>query len=167
MMIGYRGHKYDGDPEVHLEEGTRVSQFSLVLKYYFQKNGVRYPAQTAVQIHISLFRNIIYLVQGFVWRETKIISYCLKKWLNRPDAIEPVIGQLKTDNGLDKNYLKGVGGDLINDILNGCGLNSTKAHCPDTIVILQATLFDLNIIQTKIAQIWQVIRYINPGYKAI
>jgi IS5 family transposase len=43
-----------------------------------------------------------------------------------PPAIDPVIGHCKTDNGLDRNYLKGVQGDKINAILSACGFDIHK-----------------------------------------
>ena len=89
----------------------------------------------------------------------KRISRSLKKWLNRRNAIEPVIGHLKTDNGLDRNYLKGIEGDRINAILAGCGFNFRK--------VLRAILFVPNFIKAKIDQIWQVIKNIDSGYIAV
>jgi IS5 family transposase len=48
------------------------------------------------------------------------------RWLRRRAAIEPVIGHLKTDTRLDRNYLLGEEGDRINAILSGCGFNVRK-----------------------------------------
>ena len=38
-------------------------------------------------------------------------------------AIEPVIGHMKTDGRLDRNFLAGVRGDAINALLCGAGYN--------------------------------------------
>ena len=46
-----------------------------------------------------------------------------KKLLRRRQAIEPVIGHMKSDGKLDKNYLKGKLGDCLNAILCGIGHN--------------------------------------------
>ena len=48
------------------------------------------------------------------------------QWLRRRAAIEPVIGHLKSDTRLDRNYLLGEEGDRINAILSGCGFNVRK-----------------------------------------
>ena len=48
------------------------------------------------------------------------------RWLRRRAAIEPVIGHLKSDTRLDRNYLLGQEGDRINAILSGCGFNVRK-----------------------------------------
>lgn len=50
----------------------------------------------------------------------------LRKWMRRRNAIEPKIGHLKTENRLDRNYLKGTAGDRINALLAGCGGNLRK-----------------------------------------
>ncbi len=47
----------------------------------------------------------------------------LKRLLKRCNAIEPVIGHLKNDGRLDRNYLKGVAGDAMNALLVGAGHN--------------------------------------------
>ena len=75
----------------------------------------------------------------------KITTRRLKRWLNCRKAIEAVIGHLKTDNGLDRNYLMGEEGDRINTILAGCGFNFRK--------VLIAIIFVFVIFQVRIAQI--------------
>ena len=47
----------------------------------------------------------------------------MRKELRRRSAIEPVIGHMKSDGKLDRNYLKGVLGDKINALLCGAGHN--------------------------------------------
>ena len=47
----------------------------------------------------------------------------MKKELKRRSAIEPVIGHMKTDGKLDRNYLAGILGDKINALLCGAGHN--------------------------------------------
>lgn len=47
----------------------------------------------------------------------------IKKEMKRRSAIEPVIGHLKNDGHLGRNYLKGTLGDKINAILSGVGHN--------------------------------------------
>ena len=48
------------------------------------------------------------------------------KWFKRRSAIEPVIGHMKHDNRMDRNYLKGTDGDKMNVILAACGFNLRK-----------------------------------------
>ena len=47
----------------------------------------------------------------------------LKKLLKRRNAIEPVIGHMKNDGRLDRNYVKGTTGDAMNALLAGAGHN--------------------------------------------
>jgi len=54
------------------------------------------------------------------------VSRSLRKWLRRRSAIEPVIGHLKSDTRMDRNYLKGALGDKINALLCGSGANIRK-----------------------------------------
>ena len=51
------------------------------------------------------------------------ITPTIKKELRRRSAIEPVIGHLKNDGRLGRNFLKGRDGDKINAILAGAGYN--------------------------------------------
>ena len=50
----------------------------------------------------------------------------LRRWLKRRSAIEPVIGHMKTDGRLGRNYLLGKEGDKMNAILCGAGHNIRK-----------------------------------------
>ena len=50
----------------------------------------------------------------------------LRKLLRRRSAIEPVIGHLKQDHRMGRNYLMGTEGDRINAMLVGCGFNLRK-----------------------------------------
>lgn len=50
----------------------------------------------------------------------------LKKLLKGRSGIEPIIGHLKNDHRLCRNYLLGKMGDKINAILSGCAFNLNK-----------------------------------------
>ena len=56
----------------------------------------------------------------------KNLSRSERYWRGRRAAIEPVIGHLKSDNRLSRNYLKGETGDRFNALLAGCGWNLRK-----------------------------------------
>jgi len=51
------------------------------------------------------------------------VSVQIKRELKRRSAVEPLIGHMKEDGRLDRNYLKGRDGDKINAILAGLGQN--------------------------------------------
>lgn len=56
----------------------------------------------------------------------KKLKRSLRKWLKRRSAIEPVIGHMKNDGRLGRNYLLGKEGDKMNAILCGAGHNMRK-----------------------------------------
>jgi IS5 family transposase len=57
-------------------------------------------------------------------KKTKDTS--LKKAMRRRSSIEPIIGHTKSDNRMDRNYLKGRNGDRINAMLAASGRNLRK-----------------------------------------
>jgi IS5 family transposase len=46
-----------------------------------------------------------------------------RRWLRRRQAVEPVIGHLKSDHGLDRCWLKGQTGDALHAVLCAAGFN--------------------------------------------
>jgi IS5 family transposase len=65
----------------------------------------------------------------------------IRNMLKRRAAIEPVIGHLKSDHRMDRNYLRGVEGDRNNAILAGIGFNLRK--------LLRWVIFALNVWLTE------------------
>lgn len=47
----------------------------------------------------------------------------MKRDIKRRSAIEPVIGHMKNDGRLRRNWLKGAEGDAFHTLLCGCGHN--------------------------------------------
>jgi IS5 family transposase len=59
-----------------------------------------------------------------VWKSgSKAPTETIRRALRRRAAVEPVIGHMKNDGRLDRNYLKGRDGDRTNAILCGAGYN--------------------------------------------
>src|SRR5205823_6160613 len=58
-------------------------------------------------------------ISGQVRRVTKAI----RREMRRRAAVEPVIGHLKDDHRMRRNYLKGRDGDRINAVLAAAGFN--------------------------------------------
>jgi len=50
----------------------------------------------------------------------------LAKYFKRRSAIEPIIGHIKTDHRMGRNFLLGKIGDRVNAILSGCAFNLRK-----------------------------------------
>ena len=54
------------------------------------------------------------------------VTVAIRKKLKRRNAVEPVIGHMKTDGRLARNFLKGSRGDAMNGLLCGAGHNLRK-----------------------------------------
>jgi IS5 family transposase len=59
-------------------------------------------------------------------RYRKRVPHSVRFWWKRRSAIEPVIGHMKNENGLNRNRLKGPFGDEMNAIFAGIGFNMRK-----------------------------------------
>lgn len=57
---------------------------------------------------------------------TRRLPKRLKTLLKRRQVVEPVIGHMKADRLLDKNWLKGADGDALHALLCGAGHNLTR-----------------------------------------
>jgi transposase, IS5 family len=84
----------------------------------------------------------------------------MQKWLKRRQAVEPIIGHVKHDHRMDRNYLSGWEGDRINAILAGCGFNMAKLL--RAIALLRAILmsaFRLNLSSVRFLPVaWEAVR---------
>jgi transposase, IS5 family len=75
------------------------------------------------------------------------VNGTIKKELKRRSVVEPIIGHLKSDHALGRNFLKGIDGDKINALLAGIGYNFRlllrwlRFFCFNFMVRLWALLF--------------------------
>ena len=78
----------------------------------------------------------------------------MRKRFRKRAGIEPVIGHLKSDHRLDRNYLKGFEGDQINVMMATAAFNSRK-------------WMRLFLLTSNITSIWdRITRYIaNPIHR--
>lgn len=53
----------------------------------------------------------------------KSLTALQRRWLKRRQAVEPAIGHLKHDNGMDRCWLKGQTGDALHAVLCAAGFN--------------------------------------------
>jgi len=111
----HHGNPYDGHTlKSVLEQVVRLT--SCQIREVFCDRGYRgHNCEGKTKIHITGRR-----------KRGDPITRSLRKWLKRRNAIEPKIGHLKTDNRMDRNYLKGTDGDKVNALLSGCGTNLRK-----------------------------------------
>lgn len=88
-----------------LEQVERLTDWSV--KDAYVDLGYRGHDYTGgAKVHIVNFRNMA--------KKTRSV----KRWLKRRFAIEPVIGHVKSDNGMARNRLQGTEGDKINALLS-------------------------------------------------
>jgi len=107
--IALPGNPYDGHTLTRaLEQVRRVT--GSVIEEAFVDRGYRGHGETQTTVYIS-------------GQKRGIKSERLKRSLKRREAIEPVIGHLKSDGLLGRNYLKGAQGDQLNVMLSCAGHN--------------------------------------------
>ncbi len=109
----FHNNPYDGHTLASsLEQSERIS--GRVAKHVHCDRGYRgHGYQGPVEIHV-------------VGTGKRKKSRWERFWRRRRSAIEPMIGHLKSDNRMGRNYYKGVEGDRINAILAACGYNLRK-----------------------------------------
>jgi IS5 family transposase len=59
----------------------------------------------------------------FISGQVRRTTAAIKREMKRRAAVEPVIGHLKADHRMDRNYLKGRDGDRVNAVLAAAGFN--------------------------------------------
>jgi transposase, IS5 family len=62
-------------------------------------------------------------VEVYIPGQRRGVTPALRRAIKRRNAIEPIIGHLKNDGRMGRNYLKGVAGDAMNPILAAAGHN--------------------------------------------
>ncbi len=103
------GNPYDGHTLTEALEQVRRMTGS-VIEEAFVDRGYRGHGETQTTVYVS-------------GQKRGIKTQRLKCSLKRREAIEPVIGHLKSDGLLGRNYLKGIQGDQMNVLLSCAGHN--------------------------------------------
>ena len=113
-VAAIHGNPYDGATLSHVIQQTR------------QLTGIA-PKQAAVD---KGFRGRKHHPNGLqvLVAGTRKFKGVLKRLVKRRSAIEPVIGHVKHDHALGRNFLQGKQGDRINALLAACGFNLRKLY---------------------------------------
>jgi transposase, IS5 family len=80
----------------------------------------------AQRIHVDKgYRGHSYPNKFRVWISGQVqrTTAAIKREMKRRAAVEPVIGHIKAEHRMDRNYLKGRDGDRINAVLAAAGYN--------------------------------------------
>ncbi len=118
LMVGARtfpGNPYDGhilDAQLEqtniLLEDVGVKPTTAIVDLGFRGSVVEASNPGVEIIHRGKFKRLTQLQ---------------KRWLRRRQAVEPAIGHLKADHGMDRCWLKGAAGDAIHAVLCAAGYN--------------------------------------------
>ena len=113
-MMALHGNPYDGHTlEQCIEQTNRILGMELNGDIFVDRGYRKHDYKGDATVHI-------------VGRGFKKLLRPMRRWYKRRAAIEPLIGHMKYDGHLDRNYLKGVEGDKINAVMCGCGQNMRK-----------------------------------------
>jgi IS5 family transposase len=109
----FHGNPYDGHTlQEAVAQAERLGDFKT--KDIFVDQGYRgHNYEGPAEVHVAR-------------RGMRSVKPSLRRWLKRRSAIEPVIGHMKNNGRLGRNYLLGQEGDRINAILCGAGHNIRK-----------------------------------------
>jgi IS5 family transposase len=94
--------------------------------------------------------------------QTKYKQNKLKKQLGRRAAIEPMIGHLKSDHRMNRNFYKGITGDAINVMLSAAAFNFKRMMRKWTSSFCHF-FYRHFILPTRLA-VGQVISFFNLAY---
>lgn len=107
------GNPYDGHTlQACLEQAERVS--GIKAKEAYTDRGYRGHGCTTANLKV------------WIAGARRGVTAAIHRKLKRRNAVEPVIGHMKSDGRLARNFLSGVEGDAINALLCGAGHNMRK-----------------------------------------
>ena len=108
-MQSLPGHPYDGHSlRAQIEQTTRITGINPE-RVYVDRGYRGHDAENKKAVFIS--------------GQKRGLTPTIKRELKRRNAIEPVIGHMKSDGLLDRNHLDGADGDAINALLAAAGHN--------------------------------------------
>ena len=108
------GNPYDGHTlKGALDQASRLSGYRLEDVYV--DRGYKGSQKTVPEANVCIARP-----------SKKGLKRSELRWFKRRSAIEPVIGHMKSDNRMGRNFLSGKDGDRMNAMLAGCGFNMRK-----------------------------------------
>ncbi len=107
----FHGNPYDGHTmKASIEQAERLSGRKFTGNLFADRGYRKHDYEGPATVHLA-------------GRSKKKMSRGFARWYRRRSVIEAVIGHMKTDGRLGRNYLLGKQGDAINAILSGCGQN--------------------------------------------
>ena len=126
------GNPYDGHTVVEALSQVRCLTGSMIEEAFVDR-GYRGHGEQETAVYLS-------------GQKRGIRTQRLKRSLKRREAIEPIIGHLKSDGLLGRNYLKGNAGDQMNVLLS-CAGHSLR------LILRQLRVFWLRILRLANARL--------------
>jgi len=107
----FHGNPYDGHTlKQSLAQAEALSGRAIEGDIFVDKGYRKHDYTGVAEVHLA-------------GRSTKRMTRTFRRWYKRRSAIEPLIGHMKNDGRLDRNYLQGKLGDQLNALLSACGQN--------------------------------------------
>ncbi|MFT7772149.1 IS5 family transposase [Roseateles sp.] len=116
LMVGARS--FPGNPFDGHTLAAQIEQTTVLL----QDLGVK-PTTAIVDLGYRGVDHEVAPVQVIHRGKHKTLTNTQRRWLKRRQAIEPVIGHTKHDNGMHRCWLKGSEGDALHAVLCAAGFN--------------------------------------------
>ncbi len=111
--MAFHGNPYDGHTlKESISQAEKLGNFT-AKEIYVDMGYRKHDYEGSAVVHMAR-------------RGMRKVKHSLRKWLKRRSAIEPVIGHMKNDGRLGRNYLLGKEGDKMNAVLCGAGHNMRK-----------------------------------------
>ena len=99
--------------------------FAFYMKYY-QKDFILLPLLQAIEMIPIAYTTVISIPSTIRKKDTKKELEIKRQKFRRRAAIEPIIGHLKSDHRMARNFLKGFKGDEVNLLLAASAFNLKK-----------------------------------------
>ena len=108
----FHSNPYDGHTlKESIKQAESISGRTLKGDIFTDRGYRKHDYEGPAQVHLA-------------GRSTKQMSWSFKRFYKRRSAIEPLIGHIKLDGRMKRNYLLGTVGDQVNAILSACGQNT-------------------------------------------
>lgn len=108
----FHGNPYDGHTlKASLDQAKRLT--GMRVQHAFVDKGYRGSRESVPGTEVH-------------WPDRRRKDRSLRRWMKRRSAVEPVIGHMKGDSRMDRNFLHGKEGDRMNALLAACGFNLRK-----------------------------------------
>ena len=114
LIVGARS--FPGNPDDGLTLAAQLEQTTTLLRDISVK-----PGKAIVDLGYRGVDAEIASVQLILRGKTKTLTTAQRAWLRRREAVEPAIGNLKVDHGMDLCWLTGSAGDALHAVLCAAG----------------------------------------------